>query len=94
LFEKSKTLRKIDFKDFGNLSLDYFQFYRVFFHHHQSSLTALIIITNNHHHRQSSTSIISNNHHHHKLFYKSFRNFFMFWILGLKFGTHLQEPIA
>jgi hypothetical protein len=27
-------------------------------------------------------------------FYKSFQNFFIFWILGLKFGTNLQEPIA
>jgi hypothetical protein len=26
--------------------------------------------------------------------YKSFQNFFIFYILGLKFGTHLQEPIA
>jgi hypothetical protein len=27
-------------------------------------------------------------------FHKPFQNFYIFWILGLKFGTHLQEPIA
>jgi hypothetical protein len=27
-------------------------------------------------------------------FYKSIQIFFIFWILDLKFGTHLQEPIA
>ena len=53
--------RQFDLRNFGNLSLDNFQFYRVFFHHHhhyhhdhqqQSSSTTIIIINNKNHHQQ------------------------------------------